>query len=135
MPKELGLPRHAALLRRLKISLVAGAIYDFVFAALMVLAPDLPEKLLSLRQPGDAFYLYLTALLLTMLGCMYLFAAYDPRAYRGVVQVAIVGRFLGFVVLALCAASAADLQGLYPLALGDLFFAIAHAVCWWPIRR
>ncbi|MEM1203356.1 MAG: hypothetical protein AAGN66_09035 [Acidobacteriota bacterium] len=130
-----GLPRHNAYLRWLKIGLVAGAIYDFVFAALMLLAPELPERLLGLRPPGDAYFLWLNAVFLTMLGCFYLYAAYDPLTYRGNVVVAIVGRFAGFVAMAWAAYSDPSLKGLYPLAFGDLFFSVAHGVCWWPLRR
>ncbi|MEO1368887.1 MAG: hypothetical protein AAFX50_17055 [Acidobacteriota bacterium] len=128
-------PRHAFFLRWLKISLVAGAIYDLIFAAVIVAAPELPEKLLQVRPPGDSFYLWLIAIFLTMLAAFYFYAAYDPRAYSGNIRVAIVGRTAGFV--AMCGAAVADpsLWGLYVLAAGDLLFAVAHAIFWWPIRR
>ncbi|MEO1087595.1 MAG: hypothetical protein AAFY88_25445 [Acidobacteriota bacterium] len=90
MPSET--PRHAFNLRWLKISLVAGAIYDLIFAAVMVAAPELPEKLLQVRPPGDAFYLWLIAVFLTMLAAFYFFAAYDPRAYSGNIRVRHGGR-------------------------------------------
>lgn len=127
--------RHAFCLRWLKISLVAGAVYDLIFAAIMVVAPGLPEKLLELRPPGDDFYLWLIAVFLTMLAAFYFYAAYDPRAYAGNIKVAIVGRTAGFVVMIAAALADPTLWGLYALAAGDLLFAVSHALFWWPIRR
>ncbi|MCG8459056.1 MAG: hypothetical protein MI919_22495 [Holophagales bacterium] len=135
MPQSLGSTRPSFYQRGLQISLVAGAIFDFFFAGVMVLAPDLPEKLLGLRQPGDAYFLWLIALFLVMLGSFYLLAAYDLRSYRGNVYIAIVGRTLGFGVMAFAAWSDPSLRGLYPLAFADLAFAVAHAGFFWPIRR
>ncbi|MEM8994748.1 MAG: hypothetical protein AAGF23_08140 [Acidobacteriota bacterium] len=128
-------PRHAFFLRWLKISLVAGAVYDLIFAVIIVAAPELPEKLLQVRPPGDPFYLWLIAVFLTMLAAFYFYAAYDPRAYSGNIRIAIVGRTAGFI--AMCGAAVTDptLWGLYVLAAGDLLFAVSHAIFWWPIRR
>ena len=130
-----GLGRHAFFLRWLKVSLVAGAVYDLFFAAVILLWPTLPERLLGLRPPGDPHYLWLIAVFLTMLAGFYFYAAYDPRAYAGNIRVAIVGRFLGFVALLAGALHDPTLSGLYPLAFADLAFAAAHAALWWPIRR
>ncbi|MEL7061199.1 MAG: hypothetical protein AAGN46_14350 [Acidobacteriota bacterium] len=131
----LPLPRHSRFLRLLKISLVTGALYDFAFAALMIAAPDLPTRLLELPLPGATFYLWIMAIFLTMLGALYLFAAYDPRSYGGVIRVAIVGRSAGAIAFAAAAAGDNSLWGLYPLAAADALFALAHAVFWWPTRR
>lgn len=127
--------RHHRLLSGLKLSLRVGAAYDFFFAAVMLLAPGLPERLLGLRPPGDDYFLWLIAVFLCMLGGFYLLAAYDPRSYRGNIDIAIVGRSLGFAALAAGAMSDPALAGLWVLALGDLFFAVVHAVCWLPIRK
>lgn len=128
-------PRHGRLLRLLRISLVAGALYDLVFAATMVVAPELPERLLDLPQPGEPFYLWLIATFLTMLAGFYLFAAFDPISYWGNIVLAIVGRTCGALVLGLAAWSDPALAGLVPLAVADLLFAVLHAVFWWPIRN
>ena len=69
-------------LHLLRASLVLGALYDLGFAALMVLAPQVPSRLLSLPLPGERFYLSLLAVLLTMLALLYLVAAEDPRRTR-----------------------------------------------------
>ncbi|MEM8934589.1 MAG: hypothetical protein AAGE94_25570 [Acidobacteriota bacterium] len=127
-------PHHGAL-QGLRISLVCGAVYDFIFAAVALLAPGLPEQLLGLRQPGDPYFIWLIAVFLCMLGGFYLFAAYDPRSYRGNIDVAIVGRTLGFVAMGYAAHRDPTLSGLWVLALSDLAFAAAHAWFWLPIRK
>ncbi|MDY7096003.1 MAG: hypothetical protein SX243_23760 [Acidobacteriota bacterium] len=121
-------------LRLLSLSLVVGALYDLSFAALMVLAPQLPAKILGLPLPGEAFYLWLMAVFLLMLAGLYILAAREPRRYSAVILVAIGGRFLGAVAFAAAAFGNPDLGGLYPLAAADLLFAIAHAAFWGPIR-
>ncbi len=120
----------------LQASLVAGALYDLVFAALMAGAPDLPSRLLGLPLPGEAFYLWILATLLAMLAAMYLLAAHDPRRYSGVIAVAVAGRVAGAAVFGWAALRAPDLaRGLLPLAACDLLFGIAPAAFWAPIRR
>lgn len=126
-------PRHSQLLGILRLSLVAGAVYDLGFAGLMVLAPRLPARLLDLPLPGTPFYLWVLAVLLAMLAAVYLLTAWDPICYRGAIVVAIVGRGLGAFALAYGAASLA-LPGLWPLCFADLGFALIHAACWLPIR-
>lgn len=126
--------RFLALLRG---SLVAGALYDLVFALLMVAAPGVPARLLNLPLPPlpeGAFYLWVLAVLLTMLAALYLLAARDTRRYSGIVAVAIGGRLLGGLVLGLAALRGPGLEGLYPLAVADTAFGLAHAAFWWPIR-
>lgn len=126
--------RHGALLRALRASLVVGALYDLGFAAVMVVAPRLPERLFGLPQPGEAFYLWLIATFLTMLAAFYLFAAFDPVSYQGNIVVAIAGRTMGAFAMGLAAWLDPALGGLVPLAAADLLFAVVHAACWWPIR-
>jgi hypothetical protein len=128
------LPRYSLYLRLLRLSLIAGAVYDFVLAALLAFAPDLPAQLLGVPPPGEDFYLWLIAVIVAMLGAFYLLAAYDPVAYRGNVAVAIAGRAAAGVVLGM-AARRSGLAGLYPLAAADLLFAAAHAGFWWPVRK
>lgn len=128
------LPSRSRYLRLLQVSLVVGALYDLVFAALMVLAPEVPQRMLGLTPPADAYYLWLIAVFLTMLALFYLLAAYDPVAYEGNIQVAIVGRTLGALALFAGTFGRPDLWGLYPLAAGDLFFALAHTAFYLPLR-
>jgi hypothetical protein len=128
-------PRYAHRLRALgllRATLVLGAVYDLAFALQMLFAPELPERLLHLPQPGEFFYLGIMALFLMMLASMYLLAARDPRRYAGVIVVAIVGRLAGAVLFAAVAWREPSLQGLYVLAGGDLAIALSHALFFRP---
>lgn len=126
--------RRGQWLRLLRLSLLAGALYDLGLAAQLLVAPDVAESLLRVPRPGEDFYLWLTAVMLGMLAAFYLLAASDPISYRGNVAVAIAGRAVAGLVL-LHAGRKTGFAGLYVLAAGDLFFAAAHGLCWLPIRR
>jgi hypothetical protein len=126
--------RRFRLLRLLIVSLVFGALYDLGFAALMVLAPEVPARLFQLPLPGESFYLWIMATFLAMLAGFYLLAAQDPRRYSGIIAIAIGGRFLGAFAFALAAWLDPSLAGLYPLALADFLIGAAHAICWLPLR-
>lgn len=125
------------LLALLRGSLVLGALYDLGFGLLMVAAPDVPARLFHLPLPPlpeGAFYLWVMAVLLAMLAALYLLAARDTRRYSGIVAVAIGGRLLGGLALAIAALRGPGLEGLWPLAVADTVFGLAHAAFWWPIR-
>jgi hypothetical protein len=120
----------------LQTSLAAGALYDLVFAALMVAAPGLPARVLGLPLPGEPFYLWILATLLAMLAALYVLAARDPRRYSGVIAVAIAGRTAGALAFAWAALKEPALaRGLLPLAACDFFLGLAPAAFWAPIRR
>ena len=125
--------RHSQFLGLLRWSLLIGAVYDVVFAMIMVLAPELPARMLDLPMPGSPFYLWVMAVLLAMLAAVYALTAWDPICYRGAIVVAIVGRSLGAFALG-AGAITLGLPGLWPLALADLAFGLAHAIGWLPIR-
>lgn len=122
--------RRFVYLRLLRASLLLGAAYDLGFAALMVLAPELPARTFGLPLPGEPFYLWLMAVLLTMLAALYLQAARDPRRYSAVVVVAAAGRCLGALAFAAAAHGRPALAGLWILAGADLAFGVAHGVLW-----
>lgn len=129
--------RRFRLLSWLRGSLVAGALYDFVFAVLMVAAPRIPARILNLPLPPlpeGRFYLWIMATLLLMLAALYLAAAFDPRRSGAIIAVAIGGRAVGAAALAVAALTGAGLGGLLPLAAADLGFSVLYAVSWWPIR-
>lgn len=134
MKTQSAIARRFRLVGLLRGSLVAGALYDYFFAALMVVRPETATEWFGLPLPGPAFYLTLLAVLLAMLGTLYLAAAQDPRRYSAIVVVAIAGRFLGFLALAAAARRSPELAGLWPLAAADLGFALAHAATWVPLR-
>jgi hypothetical protein len=129
--------RRFRLLALLRASLVAGAVYDLAFAALMVVAPAVPARIFDLPLPPlprGAFYLWILATLLSMLALLYLAAAYDPRRYSAIIAVAIGGRVVGALAFAIAALSGPDLRGLLPLAAADFAFGAVHAAAWLPIR-
>jgi hypothetical protein len=127
--------RRFFLLRLLRLGLVAGALYDLGFAALMVLAPQAPAAWFRLPLPGERFYLLLCAALLGGLAATYLLAAYDPQRYGGNVVVAILTRGAGFVALGGSAYGRSDLAGLWIVAFIDLGFALLHAASYVPLRE
>jgi hypothetical protein len=126
--------RRFRFLSLLRASLAAGALYDLGFAVLMAVAPGVPARILNIPLPGETFYLWILAVLLTMLAVLYLIAARDTRRYSGIVAVAIGGRLLGGLVFLAAALTRPDLGGLYPLAAADLAFGVAHAAFYLPIR-
>src|SRR4051794_23835658 len=130
-------PRRFRLLTLLRGSLVAGAVYDLGFAALMVVAPQTPARIFDLPLPPlprGAFYLWILATLLAMLALLYLAAAHDPRRYSAIIAVAIGGRTVGALAFLVAALSGHDLRGLLPLAAADFAFGALHAAAWLPIR-
>ncbi len=129
------MPHRHLYLRLLRASLILGALYDLGYALAMVAFPQVPARRFDLPLPGEAFYLWLMATFLCMLATLYLVAARDPRRYSAVIVVAIVGRTLGAIVFGLAALRDPALGGLWILAGCDLFFALAHAATWWPMRR
>jgi len=128
MSNRLAGSSHGRRFRALAATLLLGAVYDFVFAGLMLLAPAALERGFALPLPGEPFYLRLIAVLLAIVGFTYVIAARDPAAHRPLVALAILGRFAGFVALALSAAGEPRLAGLWGAAFGDLAFALLHAV-------
>lgn len=126
--------RRFRFLVLLEGSLVAGAVYDLLFAVVLVAAPQVPARLLDLPLPGERFYLWILAVLLAMVAALYLAAARDPRRYSAIIAVAIAGRIAGGLALGLAALAGQGLDGLYTLAGIDLAFGLAHLLFWAPIR-
>jgi len=126
-----GAKRHRAL----SATLVAGASYDFAFAGWMLLSPESIGSTFGLPLPGESFYTRLIALFLLLLGVVYVETSRRPAARVPFVRIAIVGRLLGFAVLALSTVGAPHLSGLWVPAAGDLAFAVAHTVAGWKLVR
>lgn len=120
----------------LQASLFVGALYDFVYAVLMFVAPKPTAGLLHLPLPGAPFYLWLLGIFLGMLAALNFLAARDPRRYSGIVAVAIVGRLCG--ALAFTVAGILDrslLPGIGLLAACDFILGAAPALFWLPLRK
>jgi hypothetical protein len=121
-------------LRLLRASLVAGALYDLAFAGALVLEPELPARLLGVPLPGEPFYLWILAVLITMVAALYLFAAEDPRRYSAVVLVAALGRCAAAVAFGTAALGDPALVGLWTAAAIELAFGLAHGWLWGRVR-
>jgi hypothetical protein len=134
MPARTRFAQRFRMLRLLRATLVAGALYDLAFAALMVAAPEAAARAFGLPLPGQRFYLWLLAVLLAMLAALYLKAAHDPRRYSAVIAVAIAGRLAGAVAFTLAALGRPELSTLYSLAAADAAFGLGLAAFWRPLR-
>ena len=115
-------------------SMAVGAAYDAAFALAILLFLDPAGALLRIPVPADPLYLRFAALLLLILAAVYVLPAREPRRYQGVVAVAAGGRFLGCLFLAWAHRRGAPAAFL-GLALGDLGFAVLHAVLLRSARR
>lgn len=120
-------------LRLLRASLFAGGAYDLAFAVALLLAPAPVGRLLRVPLPGEPLYLWLIAVLLAMVGALFLAAGYDPRRYTAVVLVATAGRCAGALALAL-AALTRSFDGLWAPAGIELAFGLAHGWLWSRVR-
>jgi len=128
--------RRFRFLALLQASLVVGAVYDLVFAVFMIVAPGLPTRILRLPLPGEAFYLWVMAVLLGMVASLYLVAARDPRRYSGIIVVAIVGRICGALAFTVAGiVNPALLPGIAVLAVCDFVLGAAPALFWLPLPR
>ena len=104
-----------------------AVVYDLVFALAVLFYTVPAARLLRLPLPDDLVYLRFNGVFLLMLAGMYVLPAMHPRRYRGIVSVAVIGRFAGFVYLGgvWYSGAAATFLG---LAFADLFFSVLHAV-------
>ena len=85
--------------RHVARSMALAALYDFAFAVAILFFTAPASRLLGLALPDDLVYLRFNGVFLLMLAGMYALPAMHPRRYRGVVSVAVIGRFAGFVYL------------------------------------
>lgn len=108
-------------------SMLLAAAYDFAFAVAILFATAPAARLLGLDLPDDPVYLRFNGVFLLMLGGMYLLPAFRPQRYRGIVSIAVIGRFIGFVYLGRVWSSGGP-RAFAALALADLSFALLHGV-------
>lgn len=112
-------------------SLRAGAVYDALFALLLVVFPAQVAGAFRLPLPGERFYLWLIAVFLLSLGAFYILVARNPAGRRDFLRLAIAIRLAGAVVIAAASWGRPDLRGLWAIAAGDLLFGAAH----WALSR
>ena len=107
-------------------SMAAGAAYDALFGLGVLFLLDFSAELLRLPVPEDPTYLRLNGIFLLLLAGLYLLPAFKPQRYRGVVTIAVAGRFLGFLYLGAVWWSGGE-SAFGWLALGDGVFSVLHA--------
>jgi len=112
---------------RLGQSMWLAAFYDVAFAVAILFFTAPAARLLNLALPEDLVYLRFNGVFLLMLAGMYLLPAFQPRRYRGVASVAVIGRFLGFIYLGQVWAAGGSAT-FAALAFADLFFSVLHGV-------
>ena len=114
--------------RRLRISLIAGSLYDLTFAVINLAAPGFGAFFFEIPLPEQQVYLRFTGIFLIMLALFYMLPVLHPGQYFGNVVVAILGRGMGAVFLILAATIYGEPGAFILLGLGDLVFAALHAV-------
>ena len=114
--------------RYLRTSLIAGSLYDVVFAVFTLVVPRLGSALLGIPLPAVEVYLRFTGVFLIILALFYMLPVLHPGRYLGNVSVAIVGRTAGSVFLATAALGFGLPRMFLLLAAGDTFFAVLHFV-------
>ncbi len=123
-----GTVARASAGRRLRASLVVGALYDLVFAAILLAAPRAGSIALRIPMPDQQVYLRFTGVFLAALAMFYLLPALHPGRYLGNVVVAVGARTAGAAFLVTAATVFDQPPALLALGAGDAIFALAHAV-------
>ncbi len=108
-------------------SMALAAVYDLVFATAILFFTGPSARLLHLALPENPVYLRFNGVFLLMLAGMYVLPAMQPRRYRGIVSVAVLGRLAGFVYLGGVWYGGGPAMFL-GLAVADLFFSALHAI-------
>src|SRR5215470_7342732 len=85
--------------RQLRISLIAGSLYDITFAFIVLLVPGLGAWFFEIPLPEQQIYLRFTGVFLIALALFYMLPALHPRRYLANVVVAIIARTMGAVFL------------------------------------
>ncbi len=114
--------------KRLRMSLIAGSLYDAAFAIVNLIVPSLGARALGIALPADELYLRFTGVFLIILALFYLLPAIHPGRYLGNVAAAIIGRTLGAIFLFAAVIGWGRPQIFLLLGAGDLLFAILHAI-------
>lgn len=127
--------RRFLYLRLLRLVLILGAFYDFVFAFFIAAAPEIPRRALGVPVPTPGFVAQMMSVFLLMIGFLAVAAAREPRRYSAVIVAVIGGRLLGAFVLASTAWERAELQTLWLLAGANVLLGGAVAWFWGGWRR
>jgi hypothetical protein len=123
-----GIEATLAAHRRLRISMVAGSLYDIVFAFINMVVPGWGAAFFEIPLPEQQVYLRFTGVFLIIAALFYLLPAIHPGQYLGNVVVAILGRSMGALFLITAALAFGEPAAFLFLGAGDLVFALLHLV-------
>ena len=112
--------------RRLRVTMVAGSLYDMVFAVINVAAPGFGSWFLEIPLPEDQIYLRFTGVFLFIMALFYLLPVIHPGKYLGNVVVAIIGRGIGALFLIGAVLIFGYPKAFVMLGAGDLLFSVFH---------
>lgn len=112
--------------RRLRITLIMGSLYDVTFAFVNMAAPEWGSRFLEIPMPDEQVYLRFTGVFLLMAALFYMLPVLHPGRYLGNVVVAILGRAMGAIFLAVAALKFGYPPAFAALAAGDFAFAMLH---------
>jgi len=112
--------------RKMRVSMVAGSLYDMVFAVINMMAPGFGSWFMEIPLPDDQIYLRFTGVFLFMLALFYLLPVIHPGAYLGNVVVAIIGRGLGALFLIGAVLFFGYPKAFILLGAGDFLFSVFH---------
>lgn len=112
--------------QRLRVSLVAGSLYDAVFGVILLAAPGFGSWFLDIPLPAQQVYLRFIGVFLFLLALLYMLPVIHPGAYLGNVVVAIVGRAAGAVFLFTATLAYAQPRAFLLLGGADLLFSVLH---------
>ena len=112
--------------RKLRVTLVAGSLYDMVFAVINVAAPGLGSWFFEIPLPAEQLYLRLTGVFLFMMALFYLLPVIHPGEYLGNVVVAIIGRGIGALFLIGAVLIFGYPKAFILLGAGDFLFSVFH---------
>jgi O-antigen/teichoic acid export membrane protein len=112
--------------RILRVTMLAGAIYDFIFGVPILVFPAVLAPIINIEMPKEEIYLRLCGVFLIMVAFFYYLAFRDLERYLGNVAVAIIGRGIGACFFFTFYFFLNYPRTFFLLGLGDLTFAVIH---------
>ncbi len=112
----------------IRVTMLAGAVYDAAFAVPILVAPERLAPLLGLAMPAQEIYLRFTSVFLLGFALFYLLPAAYPGRYLGNVAAAVAIRALGGIFMVVAVAAYDQPRPFLILGVIDLAFAAVHYV-------
>ena len=109
-------------------TMLAGALYDLLFAVPILAAPGAVAPVLRIPMPEQEVYLRFLGVFLAGLAIFYLLPVVRPGRYLGNVAAAAVTRAMGGVYMLAAVLLYGQARAFLLLGAGDLFFAVLHVL-------